>query len=191
MPCGADLKNPPLQPVWSSVNTTAATKRIFAEAQVWRPQGRGDRVLSENSRFRLELTRDPTIYKRFIPRRSRISGQIAAQLRPCSGEPSSVFSHLLGRLDQPQPAERDRISPRGGRRSSGSNWARSPGSTMTQRRRLAAKAKKIGFKRLQGIATLATPRTLLDWQQRLIARKYDSLGKRSPGRPPTRPSCAL
>ena len=30
-----------------------------------------------------------------------------------------------------------------------------------QRRRLAAKATKIGLKHLQGIATLATPRTLL------------------------------
>jgi hypothetical protein len=50
---------------------------------------------------------------------------------------------------------------------------------------LAAKAKKIGFKHLKGMATLGTPRTLLDWHQRLIARKYDSVGKRSPGRPPT------
>ena len=48
-----------------------------------------------------------------------------------------------------------------------------------QRRRLAAKAKKIGFKHLKGIATLGTPRTLLDWHQQLIARKYDSVGKRS------------
>jgi len=54
-----------------------------------------------------------------------------------------------------------------------------------QRRRLAAKAKKIGLKHLKGMATLGTPRTLLDWHQRLIARKYDSVGKRSPGRPPT------
>ena len=54
-----------------------------------------------------------------------------------------------------------------------------------QRRRLAAKAKKIGLKHLREFATLVTPRTLLDWHQRLIARKYDSNGKRSPGRPPT------
>ncbi len=56
-----------------------------------------------------------------------------------------------------------------------------------QRRRLAAKAKKIGFKHLQGIATLATPRTLLDWHHLLVAGKYDTAGKRSPGRPPTVP----
>ena len=49
---------------------------------------------------------------------------------------------------------------------------------------LAAKAKKIGLKHLREFATLVTPRTLLDWHQRLIARKYDSNGKRSPGRPP-------
>jgi len=54
-----------------------------------------------------------------------------------------------------------------------------------QRRRQAAKAKKLGRNHLKGIATLATPRTLLDWHQRLIARKYDGSAKRSPGRPPT------
>jgi hypothetical protein len=36
---------------------------------------------------------------------------------------------------------------------------------------LAAKAKKIGMKHLETIATLATPRTLLDWHQRLIGVK--------------------
>ena len=56
-----------------------------------------------------------------------------------------------------------------------------------QRRRLAAKAKKIGLKHLQGIATLATPRTLLDRHHRLVAGKYDSVGQRSSGRPPTAP----
>lgn len=54
-----------------------------------------------------------------------------------------------------------------------------------QRRRLAAKAKKLGRQGLQRVATLVTPRTLLAWHQRLIARKYDGSVKRSPGRPPT------
>lgn len=54
-----------------------------------------------------------------------------------------------------------------------------------QRRRLAAKAKKIALPRLKAIASIVTPRTLLEWHQRLIARKYDGTGKRSPGRPPT------
>jgi putative transposase len=54
-----------------------------------------------------------------------------------------------------------------------------------QRRRLAAKATKIGLKHLTRIATLVTPRTLLDWHHRLVARKYEGTGKRSPGRPTT------
>src|ERR1019366_6040255 len=54
-----------------------------------------------------------------------------------------------------------------------------------QRRRLATKAKKIGLQRLNEIAAIVTPRTLLDWHQRLIARKYDGSAKRSPGRPST------
>jgi len=54
-----------------------------------------------------------------------------------------------------------------------------------QRRRLATKAKKIGLQRLKALAAIVTPRTLLDWHQRLIARKYDGSAKRSPGRPST------
>ncbi|HWH70162.1 MAG TPA: hypothetical protein VNT26_12310, partial [Candidatus Sulfotelmatobacter sp.] len=36
-----------------------------------------------------------------------------------------------------------------------------------QRRRLAAKAKKIHPDRLKGLTTLVSPRTLLEWHQRL------------------------
>jgi hypothetical protein len=54
-----------------------------------------------------------------------------------------------------------------------------------QRRRLAAKARKIGLQRLKEIAAIVSPRTLLDWHQRLIARKYNGRAKRSPGRPST------
>ena len=54
-----------------------------------------------------------------------------------------------------------------------------------QRRRLASQAKKIGLQRLKAIAAIVTPRTLLDWHQRLLARKYDGRAKRSPGRPST------
>ena len=50
--------------------------------------------------------------------------------------------------------------------------------TDAQRRRLAAKAKKIGRKGLFEISTLVTPDTLLRWYRRLIAKKYDSSGKR-------------
>ena len=42
-----------------------------------------------------------------------------------------------------------------------------------QRRRLAAKAKGLGRKLLQEVATMVTPETLLAWHRRLIAQKYD------------------
>ena len=54
-----------------------------------------------------------------------------------------------------------------------------------QRRRLAAKAKKLRLEGLKRLAAIATPRTLLAWHQRLIARKYDGSAKRSAGRPAT------
>jgi transposase InsO family protein len=56
--------------------------------------------------------------------------------------------------------------------------------TDAQRRRLAAKAKKIGRKGLRKFATIAAPDTLLRWFRELIARKYDGSAKRGPGRPP-------
>jgi hypothetical protein len=54
-----------------------------------------------------------------------------------------------------------------------------------QRRRLAAKAQKLGRDRLKRCASIVSPRTLLEWHRRLIARKYDGSSRRSPGRPPT------
>ena len=59
--------------------------------------------------------------------------------------------------------------------------------TDEQRRRLARKAKRIGFSRLKEIVGLVTPQTLLGWHRKLIAKKYDSSGKRRKvGRPPTK-----
>jgi len=55
--------------------------------------------------------------------------------------------------------------------------------TDDQRRRLAAKAKGLGRKLLQEVATITTPETLLAWHRKLIAQKYDGSGKRKPGRP--------
>jgi putative transposase len=52
-----------------------------------------------------------------------------------------------------------------------------------QRRRLAARAKRLGRKVLAEVATIVTPETLLAWHRKLIAQKYDSSGKRGPGRP--------
>ena len=52
-----------------------------------------------------------------------------------------------------------------------------------QRRRLAARAKGLGRKLLQGVATIVTPETLMAWHRRLIAQKYDGSRKRGRGRP--------
>ena len=50
-----------------------------------------------------------------------------------------------------------------------------------QRRRLTAKAKKIGRRLLAQVATIVTPETLLAWHRKLIARKYDGSSFRTPG----------
>ena len=68
-------------------------------------------------------------------------------------------------------------------KSSRSTWAKKPRFNDDQRRRLATKAKKIGRQRVKEIAAIVTPRTLLDWHQRLIAGKYDGSVQQSPGRP--------
>jgi putative transposase len=65
---------------------------------------------------------------------------------------------------------------------SGNNW---PRFTDEQRRRLAAKAQKLGRDRLCHFASIVSPRTLLEWHRRLIAQEYDGSPRRSPGRPPT------
>src|SRR5437660_4015213 len=52
-----------------------------------------------------------------------------------------------------------------------------------QRRRLAARAKKVGRKLLNDVAAIVTPETLLAWHRRLIAKKYDGSANRRPGRP--------
>ena len=57
--------------------------------------------------------------------------------------------------------------------------------TDVQRRRLAAKARKIGRNGLFEIGTLVTPDTLLRWYRRLIAKKYDGSQARRAGRPKT------
>jgi hypothetical protein len=54
-----------------------------------------------------------------------------------------------------------------------------------QRRRLAAKAKVLGRRVLDQIATIVTPQTLLAWHRKLIAQKYDGTAHRAPGRPRT------
>jgi len=51
------------------------------------------------------------------------------------------------------------------------------------RRRLAVKAKKLGWRVLHELTTIVTPETLLAWHRKLIARKYDGSRRRGPGRP--------
>ncbi len=52
-----------------------------------------------------------------------------------------------------------------------------------QRRRLAAKGKRLGRSVLGELVTIVTPDTILRWHRELIARKYDGSDKRRPGRP--------
>ena len=52
-----------------------------------------------------------------------------------------------------------------------------------QRRRLAAKAKRLGCKALRELATIVTPDTLLRWHRRLVAMKYVGSARRGSGRP--------
>src|SRR6516225_3245345 len=55
-----------------------------------------------------------------------------------------------------------------------------------QRRRLAVRAKKLGWRMLHDLTTIVTPATLLAWLRKLIARKYNGNKQRGPGRPRTR-----
>jgi putative transposase len=63
----------------------------------------------------------------------------------------------------------------------GGRWLR---LTDTERRRLGALAHPLGRTRLEEVATIATPETLLRWYHRLIAHKFDGSKQRRPcGRP--------
>jgi len=46
-----------------------------------------------------------------------------------------------------------------------------------------SKAKKLGRRVLDEVASIVTPDTLLAWHRRLIANKYDGSKQRGPGRP--------
>ena len=61
--------------------------------------------------------------------------------------------------------------------------------TNVQRRRLAAKGKRLGRRALTQVASIVTPDTILRWYRRLIAKKYDGSARRRRGRPMT--SCEI
>ena len=58
--------------------------------------------------------------------------------------------------------------------------------TDEQRRRLAAKGKRLGHRVLMQVATIVTPDTILRWHRQLIARKW-TFETRRPGRPGVMP----
>src|SRR3977135_2401849 len=62
--------------------------------------------------------------------------------------------------------------------------------TDDQRRRLAVKGKVLGRRRLEAVAGIVTPDTILRWYRRLVAAKYDGSIKRRLGRPCTKPDIA-
>src|SRR5436309_5436544 len=49
----------------------------------------------------------------------------------------------------------------------------------SQRRNLAARAKKLGRKLLSQVTTIVKPETLLAWHRKLIAREYDGSAYRT------------
>jgi len=55
--------------------------------------------------------------------------------------------------------------------------------TDDQRRRVAAKGKRLGRKVLRELGAIVTPDTILRWHRELIARKYDGSAARTPVRP--------
>ena len=63
--------------------------------------------------------------------------------------------------------------------------------TDKQRRRIAVKAKALGRWLLIQLDTIVTPDTLVGWQRKLIAKKYDGSAKRGPGRPPSLSPCGF
>src|SRR2546422_5794703 len=56
--------------------------------------------------------------------------------------------------------------------------------TDDQRRRLAAKGRRLGRRVLRQVATIVTPDTILRWHRHLIARKWTFTPKRRPSRDP-------
>jgi hypothetical protein len=62
--------------------------------------------------------------------------------------------------------------------------------TDDERRRLAVKGKALGRKVLREVASIVTPDTILAWNRKLIAQKWDYGSRRGPGRPRVMPEIA-
>ena len=92
----------------------------------------------------------------------------------------------LRRLDQPTAATGHPVPQDGESGAQGNPGQKRIRLNDDQRRRLAVKAKVLGRKLLEQVATIVTPDALLRWHRRLIAEKWDYSDRREkrPGRPP-------
>jgi putative transposase len=85
-------------------------------------------------------------------------------------------------MGQSPPTTRHRIPDRGNRVLKAQLTRRRLRLTDDQRRRLAARGRRLGHRVLRQVATIVTPDTILRWHRQLIARKWTFAPKR-PGRP--------
>ena len=63
--------------------------------------------------------------------------------------------------------------------------------TDAERRQLAEKARALGPMALRELGTIVTPETLLRWHRELVARKWNFVERRGPGRPRTHEELVL
>src|SRR5262249_27289273 len=96
-----------------------------------------------------------------------------------------VRADFRRRMDEPTPTPGHRLPSRGEPDSSRATGCAEVTDQRRPARRLAARAKGLGRKLLEEVATIVTPATLLAWHRKLLAQKYDGSGKRGPGRPRT------
>jgi hypothetical protein len=96
-----------------------------------------------------------------------------------------VSRRLCCRLAKPKTTASHRLSGRRKSSAARADRAATPRFNDDQRRRLAAKAKRLSRRVLAELATIVTSETLLAWHRKLIAKKYDGSAYRTPGRPLT------
>jgi hypothetical protein len=115
--------------------------------------------------------------------KDRGSGATGHMLHDEIPEPVPVCADRSIRLDEPAAVGADLLSAGREPSSSRATGGKRLRFNDDQRRRLAAKAKGLGRKLFQEVATIVTPETLLAWHRRLIAQKYDGSRQRGRGRP--------